>query len=478
MKKNRLIVVIAVSLLWMLTSCEKKGNDAYRFSFQFITEEYKPLNFTENDTLRGLAPDLLKQVCTDLNIPYEVEVLPWEEGYQKVQTQENAVLFSTMLNATRKDLFKWAGPIASLDWYFYSVSGSQLAIRSLDDARKVSRIGVLRDYAITQSLTADGFTNLVWCDDNVDGFDKLIKGEIDLFPSDKITAEAALNALGKNSFSVNPELIIRTDMIYFAFNRSIPDDVVNDFQIEINKCKTDGTLLRLTRQYLGLNEFPGVLQIYTEQYPPITYRNSAGEITGFGTDVVREIMKRNLVFEDIRLTLWNIGYEVALNNPNVCLFTMDRTPNRESLFQWVGPVGTNTTWFYTRAESGITIGSLEDARALARVGTVSSWFSTQHLAGLGFTNLISDPDPVAMTKKLMKGEVDAFVCSGVTFPDILHEAGYRLTEVVPAWSLMSSDYYIAFSLNTPAATVGKWQSALLAMKADGTYQEIARKWLQ
>jgi polar amino acid transport system substrate-binding protein len=478
MKKSLLMLGLAAATLLFLTRCNKKDEDTYRFAFHFITEDYKPLNYLENDTLKGLAPEVLKQVCLDLHIPYEVDVLPWAEGYQKVQSEENAVLFCTMLNATRKDLFKWAGPIASLDWFFYSVSGNQLGIKSLDDARNVSRIGVLRDYAITQSLQDGGFTNLVYCDDNLDGFNKLISGEIDLFPSDKITAEAALKSLGQPSFSVNPELIIRTDMIYFAFNKSVPDDVVTDFQIEIDKFKTDGTLLRLTRQYLGLNEFPGILQIYTEQYPPLTYRNGAGEITGFGTDVVREIMKRNLVFEDIRLTLWNIGYEVALHNPNVCLFTMDRTPNRESLFQWVGPIGSNITWFYTKAGSGITVGSLEEARALARVGTVSSWFSTQHLTGLGFTNLVSDPDPVVMAKKLMKGEVDAFVCSGVTFPDILREAGYKFNEVVPSWALMSSDYYIAFSLNTPATTVGKWQSALLAMKADGTYQLIARKWLQ
>lgn len=471
MKKNFISLALAVAALLLLTRCDKKENDAYRFAFHFMTEDYKPLNYVENDTLRGLAPEVLKAVCSELNIPYEVDVLPWAEGYQKVQDEENGVLFSTMLNAARKDLFKWAGPIASLDWFFYSASGNPIGVQSMDDAKKAARIGVLKDYAITQSLESEGFSNLVFCTDNLDGFDKLIRGEIDLFPSDKITAEAALKELGKTTFSVNPELIIRSDLIYFAFNKAVPDDVVNDFQIEIDKFKSDGTLLRL-------NDFPGVLQIYTEQYPPVTFRNSAGEITGFGTDVVKEIMKRNLIFEDIRLTLWNIGYELALHNPNVCLFTMDRTPNRESLFQWVGPVGSNVTWFYTKAGSGISIHSVDDARALARVGTVSSWFSTQHLASLGFTNLVSDPDPVVMTKKLMKGEVDAFVCSGVTFPDILHDAGFRISDVIQAWSLMSSDYYIAFSLNTSATMVGKWQSALLAMKADGTYQEIARKWFQ
>lgn len=467
-----------IAVIVILPQCEKDKKDPYRFAFQFITENYKPMNYLENDTLKGLAPDVLREVCTSLNIPFEVDVLPWEDGYAEVQSSTNAVLFCTILNATRKDLFKWAGPIASLNWLFYSASGRQVGLTSIDEAKSFGKIGVLQDYSITQNLIQQGFTNLVYCTDNVEAFDKLLKGEIDLFPSDKITAEAALQALNKTIYAVSEELIIRTDLVYFAFNKSIPDDVVADFQQEIDRLKDNGTLKALTLEYLNTSDFPGTLQVITEQYPPISFRNSFGEITGYGSDVVYEIMKRNKCTSDVRLTLWSIGYELALYNPNICLFTMDRTETRESLFQWVGPVGTNTTWFYTRAGSGITINSLEQARNLKTVGIISSWFSGQRLQELGFTNLVEGREPVLMAKKLMSGEVDAFVCSGVTFPDILRDAGYPYNQVVPSYSLMSSDYYIAFSTNTPKKTVDQWQSAFNAMKQDGTLAAISLKWLK
>jgi ABC-type amino acid transport substrate-binding protein len=174
--------------------------------------------------------------------------------------------------------------------------------------------------------------------------------------------------------------------------------------------------------------------------------------------------------------LWSIGYDLALNNPNFCLFTMDRTSGRDSLFQWVGPLGTNTTYFYTKSGSGITISSIQDAMNLPAVGTVNSWFSDQYLRSLGFTNLVSDGDPILMTKKLMSGEVQAFVCSGVTFPDIVRESGFNTNQVVPSYPLMSSDYYIAFSKNTPATIVSQWQQALNDLKTEGTYDEVYRKW--
>jgi polar amino acid transport system substrate-binding protein len=189
-------------------------------------------------------------------------------------------------------------------------------------------------------------------------------------------------------------------------------------------------------------------------------------------------MKRNGAFYNIKLSLWSNGYELALNNPNFCLFTMDRTTLRENLFNWVGPIGTNITYFYTLAGSGITIASVEDAKKLKSIGTVSAWFSDQYLRSLGFANLVSDSDPAVMAEKLVSGKIDAFVCTSVTFPDILKGLGYQYNKVNPAFPLMSSDYYVAFSKSTPATTVKQWQDALDAAKKDGTYQAISAKWLK
>ena len=474
--KLLLIPILLAIVIAVLVGCNKDSDSDYPHQLTFVTEEYKPLNFTENGSVTGLGPELLKEICRELGIPFKTKVLPWEEGYTQALADNQTVLYSTILNADRKDLFKWAGPYASLDWLFYAASTNPVELTSFEDARLVDGIGVLQDYSITQYLLSEGFTNLVYCENNQDAFNKLLSGEIDLFPSDKITAEAALTAINKSIYDVTGKLTIRTDLIYFAFNKAIPDEVVADFQRIIDKTKQNGFLKQLYQQYMQSANPPDILQVYTEQYPPLTYRNSYGEITGFGTDIVTEIMKRNQSYYDIHLSLWSNGYELALNNPNFCLFTMDRTELRENLFQWVGPIGSNITYLYVLAGSGITINSIEDARALASVGTVSSWFSDQYLRDLGFTNLVSDSDPAVMTEKLMSGEVNAFVVTNVTFPSILRSLGYQYSQVTPAFDLMSSDYYVAFSKTTPTETVQQWQQALEAAKQDGTYDAIYLKW--
>lgn len=475
---SKLFVAFAAVIIFFATmaGCNKDSDSEYPYALTFVTEEYKPLNYNENGSVTGLGPELLKEICRELGIPFKTQILPWDQGYTQALEDNQTVLYSTILNAERKDLFKWAGPYASLDWLFYAASSNPLELTSLEDARQVGSIGVLQDYSITQYLIGEGFTNLVYCQNNQDALTKLLNGEIDLFPSDKITAEAALEATGKSIYDVSEKLTIRTDLIYFAFNKAIPDKVVADFQRVIDNSKKNGLLKQLYQKYMQSANPPDIIQVYTEQYPPLTFRNSFGEITGFGTDIVTEIMKRNQAFYPIQLSLWSNGYELALNNPNFCLFTMDRTGLRENLFQWVGPIGSNITYFYVLAGSGIVINAIEDARALTSVGTVSSWFSDQYLRNLGFTNLVSDSDPAVMTEKLLSGEVQAFVVTNVTFPSILRALGYQSGQVTPAFALMSSDYYIAFSKTTSPATVQQWQQALDAVRQDGTYNAIYLKW--
>lgn len=474
--KNIGIIVLSLVISISFYSCEKKDEGRNRIKLRFITEEYKPFNYSQDLKALGLGSELLKHICNELDIDCNIEFLPWDEGYEEVLSTDNSVLFSTVLTSIRKDKFKWAGPYASLDWNFYTSSTNQIKINSLEDAKRAGKIGVIDQYAIEQYLVSEGFSNLVYCSDINDCIDKLIKGEIDLYPSDKFTTESALKAIGKTIYSVKSVYTLKTDLIYFAFNKNVSDDVVADFQEIIDLAKKYGKLKELSEQYLQTSDYPDIMQIYTEPYPPLTFRDMDGDITGFGTDIVREIMKRNDNYSQIKLSSWSNGYQMALCNPNFCLFTMDKTEIRENLFQWVGPIGTNTTWIYTKPGSGIVVNSLDDAKKLKKIGVVSSWFSTQYLEKEGFTNLIYESTPEVLAEDLLDGEIDGFVCTDITFPNILKDLGYEYSNVTPAYEVISSDFYIAFSDNTSSSVVNKWKSTLEDIKQDGTYDEILSKW--
>ena len=110
--------------------------------------------------------------------------------------------------------------------------------------------------------------------------------------------------------------------------------------------------------------------------------------------------------------------KTALNNPNVVLFSAERTEKREKLFQWVGPVGKNSAILYAKKGSGIRIKSLEEAKKIAAIATTTDWFTEQDLKSKGFTNLVSSPLPVTSVKQLMNGEVQLSVFTDITAPEI------------------------------------------------------------
>jgi polar amino acid transport system substrate-binding protein len=214
----------------------------------------------------------------------------------------------------------------------------------------------------------------------------------------------------------------------------------------------------------------------TEEYPPVTFMKD-GKVTGFVTDVVREIITRQGIPDTIQLTSWDVAYKTALSNPNVVLFSTERTEKREKLFQWVGPVGKNSAIFYAKKGSGIKINSLAEARKVAAIATTTNWFTEQDLKSKGFTNLVSSAVPATSVKQLISGEMQLSIFTDITVPEIVKNAGYSMDDLEPVFTVSNTYFYIAVSLGTPAETVQKWQSVLDGLKADGTFEKIYRRYL-
>jgi polar amino acid transport system substrate-binding protein len=233
-----------------------------------------------------------------------------------------------------------------------------------------------------------------------------------------------------------------------------------------------GCVCSTNKNVKGISE----VQMLTEEYPPVTFMKD-GKVTGFVTDVVREIIARQGIPDRIRLTSWDEAYKTALSNPNVVLFSTERTEKREKLFQWVGPVGKNSAIFYAKKGSGIRITSMEDAKKLSAIATTTDWFTEQYLKGIGFTNLVSSPLPGTNVKQLMSGEVQITVFTDITVPEIVKNAGYSMDDLEPVFTVSNTYFYIAVSLGTPPDTVKKWQSALDSLKADGTFERIYRSYI-
>jgi len=221
------------------------------------------------------------------------------------------------------------------------------------------------------------------------------------------------------------------------------------------------------------------LRIITEIAPPLNFTmdgTETGKLTGQAVEIVREVQKRIGDATPIEVMPWARGYSLAQSEPNVMLFSTTRTEARESLFQWVGPVGTNEWVFLAKKGSPIKVASLDDAKKVGSVGSYQNDARELFLKEQGFANLDSANEPETVLKKMLMGRNDLWLTDKSEYQAMAKKQGIDPAELTPVFTVKKTELYMAFSKGVPAAVVQKWNKALDGMKADGTYAAIMAKW--
>ncbi|MDD3535954.1 MAG: ABC transporter substrate-binding protein [Candidatus Cloacimonetes bacterium] len=222
---------------------------------------------------------------------------------------------------------------------------------------------------------------------------------------------------------------------------------------------------------------PKGMTIITENYPPLSFE-SGGKITGFGADVIEAIQNELKTDYQPILLSWDAAYKRALKEPNVVLFTMERTPEREGRFHFIGPLGANTTYFYALRENNGDLPDLEAARQAIGIATTTNWFSEQMLQEKGFTNLLSNPDPLDAIRLMTEGKAELGIFTDLTFPQICAEAEVSPAAFKPVLELTQSEYYIAISKSTDEVKVEEWRSAFERLKNEGVIEDLKSRWIK
>ncbi len=218
------------------------------------------------------------------------------------------------------------------------------------------------------------------------------------------------------------------------------------------------------------------LTLYTEIAPPEQWVTPEGRLTGCSADLVREIQKRIGNTDSLQVVPWIRGYRELQTKPGIALFSMARTSERESLFEWVGPICENRFGFFVRSDSKITLRSLTDAKRLERIGVYKEDVRDQYLTRAGFTNLDRSLDPVIMFKKLMDRRLDAIASSTENIGPLAKQAGFTSRDAREAYLFAKIPLYIAFSKGTSSTVLHPWSKALDDMRRDGTFLRIYRSY--
>nr|WP_265462502.1 MULTISPECIES: transporter substrate-binding domain-containing protein [Aeromonas] len=215
------------------------------------------------------------------------------------------------------------------------------------------------------------------------------------------------------------------------------------------------------------------LKVMTEDYPPFNMEGEGGEVVGLSTEIVEELFKRAGVDYTLVLMPWKRAYEDTLSTPNTALYSTTRTPERETLFKWVGPLVSDKWIFFSNPSANLAIKSLDDAKQYT-IGGYTGDATVEYLKAQGFTKFQLASNDRTNLKKLMAGRIDLWVAGEYQAPYLATQE--KVETPKPLFSFMEAHMSLAFNKDTPDDLITKLNETLAAMTADGTIEKINAKY--
>jgi len=225
------------------------GQPALCAELTILTENLPPLNYIENHVLVGPSVEIVKEIQRRVGSHEPIQVYPWARAYKMALEEKNVVLFGTTHTKVRDSLFKWVGPLATKRDILVARKGAGIKINSLEDAKKVGRIGTLRDDTRERLLKSQGFTNLEPVSDEQLNAKKLVLGRIDLWAYKKPGLRTVCDLAGVNHNELEEVYHLRKINVSIAISKQTADSIVEAWKRAFEAMHADGTIIQIRRKW-------------------------------------------------------------------------------------------------------------------------------------------------------------------------------------------------------------------------------------
>lgn len=471
-------IILSLSLCILLfPGIPGLADEQYDFAddLTWVTEEYPPFNVMNNGTASGLMVDLVIAITRKAGnqIPREsIRFLSWSEAYRTALNEPGIAIFSIAQTPEREDLFSWVGPVVSSDIALYSSRSRNITINTPDELSHYT-IGTVADDVTIDYLVNAGVdkASIVTASDPDTLITYLDNGTIDLFAYGDIAADYHIrNATGKPGyFKVSGK--IGTVPVYIGFSRGTPAILVEKFRSAFEE-------LRKTPENGGMSEFDQILsswlldeglmhmQYLTEGYYPYTFRED-GVPKGISVDILQYIFSRydiDLPTDKFVFGTWEDVYNRTLTRNGTALCILARSPERENLFRWAGPIDKTPIVIFCLRESADTFKNVSPADM--KIGTITDDIAATALIHAGGRDIVYSNDPRELITLLESGDIDGWAYALMPGYQLINQYASDPSSLVPVQTLKVYDFYFAFNPNTSASFVQSFQDMVDLIKTE------------
>lgn len=162
----------------------------------------------------------------------------------------NTVLIGFSRTPDRKDQFHWISTLFRKPWVLYSKKDSGIVIRSIEDAKKIKSIGVVRGDIRSEFLKNKGFENIVFVANHVQTLKMLLRNRLQLI----FYEPQGLSILSKNLDVPMSEfetvLETQSSEVWIMMSKQTSSNIVKNWSTAAKQMKKDGTFQRIVEKWI------------------------------------------------------------------------------------------------------------------------------------------------------------------------------------------------------------------------------------
>lgn len=205
------------------------------------------------------------------------------------------------------------------------------------------------------------------------------------------------------------------------------------------------------------------LNVVAEDYYPLSYMDG-GKVTGTLVDTIESITYTAgmpVTRDQIRILPWNEAYVSAQQIPDTLLLGVYRTPDRENLFKWIGPVESDPNVFFVKPGTKVVTKTFKDIKNLT-IGVIAgdAHYQLLILYGIPPEQIVTTYDGADLINMVLNGNIDAFYYGEQAGRALASRVAGSPDAVKTGLKFGVSEIWFALSTTTPDSTVDALQDAL------------------
>ncbi|SDZ16167.1 substrate-binding periplasmic protein [Tindallia californiensis] len=216
-------------------------------------EDFAPISYEEDGEIKGISPDVIREVFDRMDHEISIELLPWARVQAKVAEGEADAFFSPYFTEERNRVYLFPEePLLYEENVFFVPADSDITFDGTLESLRPYTIGTIRGYISLQKSDPD---NILTIDDRSASTEQAIERlihhrGIDLFMNTNYIVWNTLQEMEKTDKVKELSPPLDSFAAYLAFTRKKDyADLAKEFDLILQEMKDDGTYQRILNTY-------------------------------------------------------------------------------------------------------------------------------------------------------------------------------------------------------------------------------------